>query len=559
MTAFLGIYGIQDRGRFPVPRWTHDHGIALIEDGDVRWTIELERLTGVRHDNRLPDLLEALAESGTLPLPDDFEIVSVDSLVGRTFMTASGRWRVEADSCGLEQARSLQPARAFIGTKPVKAWVCPHELAHVGANLPFTSGFDDDSLLVHVDGGASQSNVSAFRFRNERIEYVHHGWDVLWPVLNFGHNDLAHAIVGLNEDRRMAAPGRLMGLAAYGTALSEMRAWLEENAWFREHWNCPARFFGAARELYGWDGDPSKPLDSRDPFLQAIVACIQAAFEDAILDLLSRLHERTGCRRLYYSGGAALNIDTNRRLLESGCFDEVHIPPCCSDSGLALGAAALASFLRDGPLTCRGPFLQTVGLGPTPSGGLPVNFDELARRLCAGQVVATCIGGAEVGPRALGHRSLLASPRGISMRHHVSEVLKRRDWYQPLAPMVLSERADSYFPGAASSPLAPFMLDRFQVPICRRAEIPAVVHVDGTARAQVVGHSPGLSSVRRLLEQCHRQHGLPCLINTSFNLPGRPIIHRAPEALETARAMGVDAVLFDETMFLLSPANLSRA
>ncbi len=115
MLPTLGIYGIQDQGTYPAPRWTHDHCVALFVDGRLEWALELERYTRRKHDNRLHLFLEQLVEEGVLPLPEHFRIVAVDSLAGRAFLTSSGKWRIEGNSIPLPEGAPLQPARAFIG------------------------------------------------------------------------------------------------------------------------------------------------------------------------------------------------------------------------------------------------------------------------------------------------------------------------------------------------------------------------------------------------------------------------------------------------------------
>lgn len=558
MSAILGLYGIQDRGRFPTARWTHDHNLALVEGGRVQWALELERFTRRKRDNRLPELLEELVERGVVELPAGAEIVSADSLVGRTFLSRSGRWRVEADRASLDTSQPLQRAHAFIGLDEIKARVCFHELAHVGANLPFCRGFEDGSLLVHIDGGASQCNASAFVYRHGVFEHVYHGWDTLWPILNFGYNDLVQELVGLDEDTRLAAAGRVMGLASHARPDDELSDWLEGNDWFRDHWQRPEAFFQAARARFGWSPEAEGRLDTRDPFLQRIAASVQLKFERTVLGLLTRLRRETCCRRLYYSGGAALNIEVNRQLTASGMFDEVHIPPCCSDTGLALGAAALAWFVDHGPLEAHSPFLQSRGLGPSPAGGVDLDLQEVARRLSAGQVVATCIGAAEVGPRALGHRSLLAAPGSIELRDHVSQTMKRRAWYRPVAPIVHASVVDRYFPGAGADRLTRYMLTSYHVASGMERDLCGALHVDGTARVQVVDDTPGDAVIPSLLLRCLHEHGLPGLINTSFNGPGEPLVHGPEGALEAAGRLGVDVLITETRMWPLSPASLRR-
>lgn len=556
MLPTLGIYGIQDAGDFATPWWTHDHSVALMVDGKVEWLMELERYTRLKHDNRLHLFLEQMINEKVLPLPERFRVVSVDSFAGRTFLSASGRWRIEGDLPEFSSASPLLPARGRVGFKKVESFHCFQELAHIASNLPFTGGFEEHSLLMHIDGGASQGNASAFLYRDGRFIHLYHGWDTVLPVLNFGANNLTHSMVGLDNTARLAAPGQVMGYSAYGTDSPELRAWLHHHDWFRKHWDNPTLFFDAARRDFNWHADG---FDTHDPFLMNIAAACQAEFEEMMFDLVTRMREQSGARRLYIAGGALLNVEFNRKLVASGMFDEIYIPPCTSDCGLALGAAALAEYLDRGSVEQHTPFLNNAGLKPVDSWGRLVDIAELADRLAAGQVVGVCIGAAEVGPRALGHRSLLASPAELRFREHVSEHVKRRAWFRPVAPIVLEELAEEVFPGATHTSLTDYMLSNIFVNPSWHNRIPGVVHVDGTARVQVIRHDAAEQDfMRDLLREVWRDHQLPCLINTSFNGPGEPIIHTPAQAQQAAERLGIDALVIDDRMETYVPRELRR-
>ena len=174
-------------------------------------------------------------------------------------------------------------------------------------------------------------------------------------------------------------------------------------------------------------------------------------------------------------------------------------------------------------------------------------------------VVAVCTGAAEVGPRALGHRSLLASPADSRSRRYISESIKRREWYRPVAPVVLEDLAEDLFPGATRTTLTDSMLCNVVVNPEWRDRIPGVVHVDGTARVQVVRKdAPEQHLLRALLREVWESHQLPCLINTSFNGPGEPIVHTVEQARETAQRLGVDVLVIDDRMESFVPFEVRR-
>ncbi len=542
MTPTLGLYGIQDRQDHARPMETHDHGLCLTASGEVLWSLELERLTRRKHDNHLPRHLDELLRPGGAALPRDFRVALVDSFVGRAFVSTRGLWRFEPNG---RWHLSSRPQRGLghVHHREVETWLVPHELAHLGACLPFYGNFEEGALCVHIDGGASRSSVSVWLHQERRLRKLHSSWQLFEAVTQFANNNLVQAMTGHAWFEHQAVPGKLMALASYGQPEPEVLAWLKHHGWFRDirdHLDIPTR---AAREAFGWTG----AWTWEDPLVRTIAACVQAEFTDRVLRFLEYWRQRTGARSLYLSGGAALNIVLNDVLTRSGLFASVRVPPCASDSGLALGAAALLDFLDGADIRPRSPFLQGFGcdVGTASSHELAV---RAASHLAAGQVLAICQGAGECGPRALGHRSLLALPTE-ALRTRVSGDMKGREPYRPVAPLALPEEADRLFEGRPSgSELARFMLRSFPATEeCRRLA-PGVVHVDGTARVQVVpAHEPELAWLRLVLELLRREHSVPCLINTSFNGRGEPLVHTRQDALTTARRLGVDAlVLGDE-------------
>jgi carbamoyltransferase len=542
MMPTLGLYGIQDRQDHARPLETHDHGLCLTASGEVVWALELERHTRRKHDNHLPRHLEALLRPGDASLPREFRVALVDSFVGRAFVSTGGLWRFEPNGRWRLTSRP-QRGLGHVHHRDVETWMVPHELAHLGACLPFYGNFEEGALCVHIDGGASRSSVSVWLHRERRFQKLHSSWQLFEAVTRFANNNLVQAMTGHAWFDHQAVPGKLMALASYGRAEPEVLAWLRRNDWFRdirERLDIPTQ---AAREAFGWTGEWAWG----DPLVRAIAACVQAEFTGQVLRLLEHWQRRTGARSLYLSGGAALNIVLNDLLATSGLFASVRVPPCASDSGLALGAAALVDFLDGADIQPQGPFLQRFGCDVALA-----RSDESAGRaaalLAAGHVLAVCQGAGESGPRALGHRSLLALPTE-ALRARVSETMKGREPYRPVAPMALPSEADRLFEGRPSgSELARFMLRSFPATEECRRRAPGVVHVDGTARVQVVPEQePEFAWLRSVLERLRAEYAVPCLLNTSFNGRGEPLVHTRGDALNAAKRLEVDTlVLGDE-------------
>jgi carbamoyltransferase len=283
-----------------------------------------------------------------------------------------------------------------------------------------------------------------------------------------------------------------------------------------------------------------------------LAAAGQRAFENALLKLARTLHAMTGASSLCFAGGTALNCSANDRLLRETPFTSIFIPPAPSDAGTSLGCAmyGLVEVLQSpceyrwthdylGPAPARDVVVEALrGAGDlhvdTPA-SLPAAIADL---LVAGKVVGLFGGPSEFGPRALGHRSILGDPRTAVMRDWINAKVKLREWFRPLAPIVLVEHADRYFDIRRPSP---FM--QFAAPVRREmAEvIPAVTHVDCTARLQTVG--PGDDPLlRAVLEQFAARTGVPVLLNTSFNGKDEPIVELPAEALATFRATPMHAL-----------------
>jgi carbamoyltransferase len=286
-----------------------------------------------------------------------------------------------------------------------------------------------------------------------------------------------------------------------------------------------------------------------------LAAAGQRAFEDALLAVARWLHAAGGVSNLCFAGGTGLNCSANARLLRETPFRHVFIAPAPSDAGTALGCA-LYGLTEVAGKGCDFRWTSDY-LGPPPSmadieaaladaPGIVVErlpgIDALSERmldlLCARKVVGLYQGRSEFGPRALGHRSILGNPRHGHLRDWINARVKQREWFRPLAPVVLEERAARYFDVAGP---APFM--QFAAPVRPGAAelLPAITHVDQSARLQTVGPQ-GDPLLRALLAGFEARTGLPVLLNTSFNGKDEPIVETPAEAVATFLRMPLHAL-----------------
>lgn len=547
----VGIFGIQDVGCGPRPTYTHDHGIALMKNGKVLTTIQLERYTRQKHDNRLQTYINKLLDK-YLPSDEDVRFVNANSFSGSSFLSDDGRLRIEPDS-KLDIEGILFPAEVKWydinnQQRAADASIICHEFAHIASLLPFVGEFSPNSLLVHIDGGASRSACSFWYWDGSKPELLCASWDLLKKQLNnFNVNPLAMAILHQEQWEHLSLPGKLMGYCGLGKPDYEVSRWLKDNDWFHGAKGNATSMLDIINKR--WDTNFSV-YENRSPFFMNLCASIQKDFEERVIEEIFKFQEMTGAENLYYSGGAALNIPTNRRLETSGRFKRIFIPPVTNDSGLALGAAAWVEYLEHGKLETNSPFLNCFGIQNITD--RDEDNDEIMKMILDGNILGICNGSAEVGPRALGHRSLMGLANSEKIRKRLSEEIKGREWYRPVAPILCDSAAKEVLEAIAlKSELSPFMLGAYELAEGQSNAFGGVVHGNNLLRAQVVRSKDKDNQwIYRLLSEIWEEHGIPGLINTSFNQKGEPIIHHPSEALEAAGRMCLDGVVINGCLHL---------
>ena len=520
----------------------HDPAAALVVDGDIVAAAEEERFSRRKHGKtpvpfstwELPEqaIRFCLRQAGLRP--EDLDAVAYSYEPARAHQPTG-----DVTAHGWEGLRTLFAQRAPLflqaaipGLEPGKVRFVPHHLAHA-ASAARAAGWESCAVLT-VDGRGERTSHLAGVLRDGRIDVL--AETQLPHSLGLRYEELT-AHLGF---RRSSDEYKVMAMAAHGSPehLDEFRALI--------------RCDGAG----GFVTDPvewsryAPPLEPGGRWQRAhadLAASLQRRLEEVLVELAAWLHERTGERRLALAGGVALNCVANSRLWRESPFGEVWVQPAAGDSGTALGAALeVAAGLGDTVLP-----METAALGPgweddELAGWLrsaAVAFERpddvaeaVAETLAANGVVAWFQGRSEFGPRALGHRSLLADPRDARNTERLNDV-KGREQFRPVAPMVLAERAGAVFEGG---PLpSPFMLFTHDVKPAWRERLPAVVHVDGTARIQTV--SPDEEPLMACtLEAFERRTGVPVVVNTSLNTAGRPMVDDPRDALECFGSAPVD-------------------
>lgn len=544
----LALYGIKDRNNTPYPSFVHDHNLCLMQDGKIVKYLQLERYTRRKYDNRLDLFIDELIDDGTIPLPDDFDFVGVNDFTGAAFISNSGRLHFEANRFET-LSPALFPARAYLnnregwGGKELSAYCCSHELAHIFTTVPFHGALKENSLLISFDGASSLGNYSAFSYREGTLRFIENNWtDLGFASKLFNDNKLAFRTLNIAPYAHCSVPGKLMGFASWGTYRPEIEDWLRDNRFF----NGCGRHHGAdillsAKERFG---DICAEFDTRNPFLQDCAATFQHIFETAVLTKLESLQEKFHADYLYYGGGCALNIVTNSKIVESGMFKDVFIAPCCNDSGLSIGAATFLEMQKGNNIALHDPYLCNAGLEKKDYEISEEEIQKTAEFLLQKKIVGICNGPAETGPRALGNRSLIALADSRELAKKMSVEIKRREWYRPVAPIMLEKNARKVTEQKING-LARFMLMDFTIKPEYREKLAGVVHANNTARIQTVADENANPFMFRLLSYLYERHGVLALVNTSFNVQGEPIVHTEMQALESAKRMNLDGLVIN--------------
>lgn len=547
----LAIYGIKDRNTTQYPTYVHDHNLCLMQDGKILQYLQLERYSRRKYDNRLDVFIEELIENKLLDLPREFDLVSVNSFVGNAFISQSGKIRFEADKA-LKLSESLEPARAYYQYNTwqgneLTAYNCSQELAHITSCMPFFGDLKNNSLLIHFDGGASLSNFSVFLYKEEKIQLIEYHWNLKHLANLFNDNALSFKIIGANIGEHTSVPGKLMGYACLGKYNPDIEKWLQKHHFFKEYWHKDEEII---ESIYLYFGKRITHFDTKEPFLQDIAATFQHIFEREVISKIKQLQQQTKTKYLYYSGGCALNIITNTKILKERIFEEIYIPPCCNDSGLSIGAASLLERIKGNTIALHLPFLNNVGVKTSDD---PIHNDlikEVAEILLKKGVIGICNGYGEIGPRALGNRSLIALANDKELAQKISQEVKKREWYRPIAPIMLQSVAEEVTDDMQHS-LNQFMLLDCYINSPYKKDLEGVIHTNGTARIQTLKSKYENPFMFELLTYLKENYQIKALINTSFNRQGEPIVHTAESAMKSAKEMGLNGVVINHKLYKL--------
>jgi carbamoyltransferase len=537
----------------------------LMQDGVVIAAAQEERFSRIKHDKSLPrrafrfclnqaklsiDNIDCIAY-----YEDPFEKLSRQLWMGMApEISASRREAIIDRMAGIQPQQALRRTLGYEG--PIK--FINHHLSHAASSYYF-SGFEESAILT-ADGVGDWPTTTYAVARGpyiERLEQVDFPdslglfYSTITSYLGFEVNDGEY---------------KVMGLAPYGKPLyvNELRELVELQAGGQYRLNLKYFAFLTEDCMYAENlsfllGHPPREPESEIlPFHQDVAKSLQIVLEEVLLEKVRHLHRKVPSENLCLAGGVALNCVANSRIAREGPFKRLFIQPAAGDAGGALGAAAIAHVQLTGKSPLRKK-LEHVYWGPNFSSSEVYEIlqassakfqdyrdreEDLIRavvdQLAEGKVIGWFQGRMEFGPRALGGRSILADPRRPEMRDRINALVKMREAFRPFAPAVLETESQEHFDLDHSSP---FMLETCQT--TSRIDLPAITHVDNSARVQTV--DPKINPrFATLLSEFHRRTGCPILLNTSFNMRGEPIVCGIVDALLCFARTKIDALVIED-------------
>ncbi len=559
----------------------HDSSAALVVDGRVVAAAEEERFSREKHTTRFPrHAIEYVVGSAGLRLRDVTDVAYYWNTQGRH----GERLRHHLGQCAARlhrPQRLLRYLRGFFASRsqadlaemlmPRKAldthfpgqWgrfeleTLDHHLCHAASTF-YPSGFDEAAILI-VDGSAELESTSLYRGRGAEIVRV--ARQPLPHSIGFFYG-AATEYLGFvrNHDEY-----KVMGMAAYGkpTQAERLRqvvrqqgglAFSLDDDFFDQVYGGPTWYSARFPQTFG----PAR--GAQEPITQGhfdFAASVQLVTEELLVSLARHALRHTGSRKLCMAGGVALNCLANQKIADTlraeGLLDALYIQPAANDAGASLGAALALHQRRTGERPSAefsaylGPSFSDAEVLQALNAQSGLRFERhadiesaLAQRLHEGQVACRFAGRMEWGPRALGNRSILASPAKESIREDVNVKVKLREEFRPFAPACLDEDFDRYFSGERN----PYMLMVNTAHPLARQVAPAVVHFDGTARVQLVTARDN-ERFHRLLQAFKRLSGFGILLNTSFNIQ-EPIVCTPEQALRTFTRSSMDCLAIED-------------
>jgi len=538
----------------------HDGAAAVLKDGRLACAISNERLSRKKKASGVTrEMIQYVLDAAGLTL-DDIDFVafagfsySPDNVVkildtSGTEVTSNTEWRTRREE--LIGERMTIESLTEVEGKRFKSVFVNHHMAHAAAAY-YTSPFDRSACFT-LDGSRGRpEGCSLFAYgEGNKLHY----YSCPGVMVGNAYSEFTRKL-GLGSG--LSKAGTTMALASYGRPVDgALRRWrYYGQSYYRRFRYCqPSDNVFTNLMWSDFSGLPPHTVLAREQSdsqrAMDIAASLEYVFERTILANAVELYARTkdfNGGNLCLSGGSFLNANANTLLKKESHFDRLHLFPGCGDDGTAVGAALYLAHHRLGlPRVSYAPCEYTY-TGRTYTTAAPrgerYHARAVAREISQGKIVAFFHGGSEFGPRALGHRSIFADPRNPRMKDILNSRVKHREWFRPFAPIVLSEKAGEWFEIDFESKLMLFI-----VPILDPRALPAVAHVDGSARLQTVTRDDD-PKLYDLIAAFDAITGVPVILNTSLNDNDEPLVETPEEALRFFDSHDVDLLVLEDRVF----------
>jgi len=552
----------------------HDNSVTLIEDNKILFAEAEERISRVKHDGRFPYLAlkEILKLSKTKISQVDYfvsgnpdgsfwknlktslrfiPVVGIDNFIFHSLYKFKYRVDIVNDNS--------RPQSYFEAGLPTEKFlVVSHYFAH-SAGAYYLGPFDK-CLVIAMDGfgpGEKGEPLSGQIYKGEDNDLVFLENVPVWGSLGLYYGAVTKALgFKLNDGE-----GKTMGLAAYGNPkkcyknLKEFFPEFKNNKWIIK--KSILDILSISKSSLYEKTKTKKYLDSlvKKYGEKDVAAACQKVFEEQLLLFVKYLVDKYGEKNLILTGGTFLNVVANKLILDQKWTEDVWVFPNPADSGNSMGAAIAGMCIKGEGFKRKELLHSAFGREYSDSEILNVLKKEndvkykkvlkkdlakvTAKMLVDGEVVGWFQGRDEWGPRALGQRSVIADPRKLATKKRINSILKRRDWFMPFAPSMLEERASDYL---VSLTKAPFMIFSDDIKKSKRKEIQAAIHIDDTARPQLVTKKANLL-YWQVIKEFEKLTGVGVILNTSFNRHGLPIVYSPKDAVDHLLWGAVDALV----------------
>ncbi len=528
-----------------------NNAACVLVDGQLVAMAEEERFNRIKHSPRMPAqkaMEYCLREAGVSLDQVDYVAIGFDSAL----RAARGNinWREPLSSLN-QAAFWLKEGQVYERLLPLddidkdKIIFVSHHMSHA-ASAYYASGFEDANIISLDGSGGTESGILAYGEEGE----IH----TLETVSNRGSWGLLYeSITEKLGFRRHSGEGKTMGLAAYGTPDAEGLPVI--------NWDVSIPSIDPKRRKAFVSSLTTRGAE--EPILQAhkdLAATLQDSLERAALTMADWLHSHSGSSRICLAGGTALNCSMNGRLAQLPWLSEIFVQPAAHDSGSALGAALYVHRQVTGQRpnwvmkhVYWGPEYDNESIESALKSFTGINYhrsddvtSETAELLAGDRIVGWFQGRLEIGPRALGNRSILANPSNPAMKDLVNMKVKHREPWRPFAPSILEEKISRYVDTKHPSP---YMILAFDCKQEVRDEIISAIHIDGTCRPQTVNRETN-PRYWQLIKEFEARTSIPAVLNTSFNVNKQPIVNTPHEAIDTFINCGMEALAIGDFIVL---------